>query len=233
MQVTYNINQEGFLNMNLTFSVEETQIDVEINSVVVAGWTGRNLDAVQHHIAELAVLGIAPPSQVPLYYRVSNTLLTQDDTIEVLGEGSSGEVEPLLIKSAGKTYFGLASDHTDRDLEAHSVAASKQACAKPVAAELWDFDTIKDHLDDILFECWIEDGGQETLYQQGTLANIRPLTELCDGAGFADGTAMLCGTFAAIGGVRPAAKYRMKVSDPTNGKSIALSYSVASLPIMA
>ena len=111
--------------MTITFSHKNGPLDLTINGVVVAGWTGRNMDAVQHHIDELAALGIAPPSQVPLYYRVAASLLTQEDTIEVLGSGTSGEVEPLLVRSNGKTYFGLASDHTDRDLEVHSVAASK------------------------------------------------------------------------------------------------------------
>lgn len=217
--------------MDILFKIDNTTITLPINSVVVAEWTGRNLAAVQHHIDELAALGIAPPSQVPLYYRVSNTLLTQDDRIEVLGTGSSGEVEPLLVRSGGVTYFGLASDHTDRNLEAHSVAASKQVCAKPIASELWALDDISDHLDDIALKCWIEEDGDEVLYQEGTLAQIRPLSELCAGAGFGDGTAMLCGTFAAIGGVRPASWYRMEAFDPHTGKSMALSYRVTALPV--
>lgn len=219
--------------MQFAFDVGSQNVSLEVSSVAVAGWTGRNLSAVQHHIDELAELGIAPPSQVPLYYRVSSALLTQSDIIQVLGEGSSGEVEPLLIRADGKTYFGLASDHTDRDLEAHSVAASKQACAKPISTSLWNFDDIAGHLDDIQFRCWIDENGQEVLYQDGTLAGIRPLAELCDEAGFGDGTAMLCGTFAAIGGVRPAGSYRMQLSDPHTGKTIEMSYKVQTMPIVA
>ncbi len=219
--------------MQFAFDVGNQKVSLKVSSVAVAGWTGRNLSAVQHHIDELAELGIAPPSQVPLYYRVSTALLTQSDMIQVLGEGSSGEVEPFLIRADGKTYFGLASDHTDRDLEAHSVAASKQACAKPISTSLWNFDDIAGHLDDIQFRCWIDENGQEVLYQDGTLAGIRPLAELCDGAGFGDGMAMLCGTFAAIGGVRPAGSYRMQVSDPHMGKTIEMSYKVQTMPIVA
>lgn len=219
--------------MEFTFNVAHLSVVLNVTSVVIAGWTARDADAVQHHIDELADLGIAPPSQVPLYYRVANTLLTQADKIEVLGDQSSGEVEPLLIKSNGKTFLGLASDHTDRDLEVYSVAASKQACAKVIADALWDFDDIKDHLDDITLKCWVEEGGRKILYQEGTLSSIRPLAELCEGAGFTDGTAMLCGTFPAIGGVRPAGRYWMELSDPTSGKAIALSYSVSTLPVIS
>lgn len=219
--------------MDFTFNVANTSIMLTIKSVVVAGWTARDADVVQHHIDELAELGISPPSQVPLYYRVANTLLTQDEMIEVVGGQSSGEVEPLLIKSNSKTFLGLASDHTDRNLEVHSVAASKQACAKPISDALWDFDDIKDHLDDITLKCWIEESGRKTLYQEGALNNIRPLAELCEGAGLTDGMAMLCGTFPAIGGVRPAGRYWMEISDPTNGKTIALTYNVSTLPIIS
>lgn len=219
--------------MQMSFDIEATGHILAIDRVVVAGWTGRNMAAVQHHIDELKVLGISPPSQVPLYYTVANDLLTQADTIQVLGAGTSGEVEPFLVRSGGKTYLGLGSDHTDRDLEGHSVAASKQACAKPVASTLWDLEDVKDYLDEITLKCWIEEKGRKVLYQDGDLSSIRPLTELCDGAGVADGTAMLCGTLPAIGGVRPAGKYWMELSDPTSGKSITLSYRVSTLPIVS
>ncbi|MBU2960294.1 DUF2848 domain-containing protein [Citreicella sp. C3M06] len=206
---------------------------LSVDRLIVAGWTGRDHAAVQHHIDELAELGIAPPSQVPLYYRVSNGLLTQAPVIDVLGETSSGEVEPLLIRMDGKLWLGLASDHTDRELEAYSVAASKQACPKPMAAEVWDFDEISADLDALILRCEIFENGDWVTYQDGTLAAIRPLAELMAGTEFADGTAMLCGTLGAIGGVRPAAEYRMMLHDPARERSITLEYSARTLPIVA
>ncbi|WP_425040924.1 DUF2848 domain-containing protein [Primorskyibacter sp. S187A] len=217
----------------MNFTIGDERLALTLDRLVVAGWTGRNMEAVQHHIDELAAIGIAPPSAVPLYYRVSNGLMTQASGIDVLGPGTSGEVEPLLLRAGGVTYLGLASDHTDRDLERHSVAASKQACAKPVAAELWAFEEVEGHLEDIILRCFIEEDGREVLYQEGTIAGIRPFAELCAGAGFEDRTAMLCGTFAALGGVRPASRYRMEMVDPVTGKTITLSYEVTTLPIIA
>ncbi len=208
-------------------------ITLTVDSLIVAGWTGRDQAAVQHHIDELAELGIAPPSQVPLYYRVSNALLTQDAMIEVVGETSSGEVEPLLIKQNGKIWLGLASDHTDRELEAYSVAASKQACLKPMASDVWDFEEIQDNLEDLILRCSIKENGDWVTYQEGTLSAIRPLSDLMAGTDFTDGTAMLCGTLGAIGGVRPASDYRMELEDPKRGRKIALDYSVRTLPVIA
>ncbi len=217
----------------MKFSTSSGEMDVSIEHCYVAGWTGRDKGAVDHHIEELAAIGIAPPSTVPLYYRVSNALLTHDSTIEVLGEGTSGEVEPLLVQQGGKLYIGLASDHTDRELEAHSVAASKQACLKPAASLLWNYDEVADHIDSILLRCSIKENGQWISYQEGSLANIRPLAELMKGSGFSDNSAMLCGTLAAIGGVRPATHYKMEIEDPIRKQTISMEYNVITLPIVA
>jgi len=217
----------------MKFTDAGTTVEMTVDHLYVAGWTGRNKEAVDHHIAELAAIGIAPPSQVPLYYRVSNALLTQDQTIEVLGDGTSGEVEPLLIQKDGDIWIGLASDHTDRELEAHSVAASKQVCLKPVAREVWKYDEVKEDLDALILRCLIQEAGEWVTYQQGSLANIRPLAGLISASGFADNSAMLCGTLSAIGGVRPAAEYRMELEDPIRKRCIAMEYSVRPLPVVA
>lgn len=216
----------------MKFTISGNEIDLRIDHVYVAGWTGRNKDAVNHHIEELAAIGIAPPSRVPLYYRVSNTLLTQNSTVDVLGAGTSGEVEPLLIQVNGDIFIGLASDHTDRELEAHSVAASKQACPKPTATELWTLESVKDHLDALILRCHIKENDHWVIYQEGTLSNIRPLAELMNASGFDNNCAMLCGTLGAIGGVRAASSYRMELEDPVLKRTLQLQYSAVALPIV-
>ena len=114
--------------MSVAFSLGTTPLSLAINSVVVAGWTGRNIQAVQHHIDELAALGISPPSQVPLYYRVSNALLTQSDTIDVLGDDScmvgeaTGAVcgfpirahKAIMGRRCGQVGSARAHRHTNR-----------------------------------------------------------------------------------------------------------------------
>ncbi len=68
-------------------------IQVGITKVVIAGWTGRNKEAMEEHMAELEAIGIARPKTAPIFYRVSEDLLTQNKTISVVGEERSGEVE--------------------------------------------------------------------------------------------------------------------------------------------
>jgi hypothetical protein len=120
--------------MRLTFTLPEScgaaTLNVEIDHLVIAGWTGRDREAILHHIRELAELGVPQPSAIPLFYRVAANQLSQQETIEVIGNATSGEVEPLIFAHSGELFVSLASDHTDRQLEAHSVALSKQICAR-------------------------------------------------------------------------------------------------------
>lgn len=217
----------------MRFVADERKIEARIENLLIAGWTGRDPKAVQHHIDELSNLGVTPPSKVPLFYRVSNSLLVQSPDIQVLGQATSGEIEPLLVKMEDTLFLGLGSDHTDRELEAVSVAASKQACPKPVSQDLWLFEEVEPHLDELILRCEIEEGGQWTLYQDGPLAGIRPLRDLAVNAELADDQAMFCGTLGAIGGVRPASFYRMSLSDPVLGRVLELTYRVSSLPVIA
>ena len=229
----------------ITFNVAgAAPIMIAIDHAVIAGWTGRDAAAVNHHIAELEEIGVPPPSTVPLYYRVSASLLTTDAAIEAVDATSSGECEPVLIDDGERLYLGLGSDHTDRKLEAHSVALSKQICAKPLASDLWAFDEVAGHLDDIRLRSFIRDdeNADWVASQDGTLASIRPLAELVAGSPFAQnsgarlapGTAMMCGTFAVLsGGVRPSRYFRMEMEDARLGRTISHCYETRTLPVIA
>ncbi len=217
----------------MRFETPDGAVEAALSHVTVAGWTGRDHAAVEHHIAELAAIGVTPPSSAPLYYRVSAGLLTRSATIEVVGEDTSGEVEPLVVRTGGKLFLGLASDHTDRAIEATSVAASKQICPKPVAATLWPWQDVEGRLDDLRLTTQIEEGGAWIDYQVGALDALLPLTELIAGAALPDEAALLCGTLPAIGGVRPARAYRMALTDPLRDRAITLRYAVTTLPAVA
>ena len=217
----------------MKFQTATGVLDCTPDRLIVAGWTGRDRAAVDHHIEELAAIGVPAPSTVPLFYQCAVALLTREDAIQVLGQKTSGEAEPFLIRENGRIWIGLASDHTDRALEAHSVAASKQICAKPVADTLWLLEEVEPHLDELVLKSWILEEGDWKLYQDGTLASILPLALLISGAEFADGTAMLCGTLPAIGGVRPAADFKMSLIDPVRNRTIDWQYRSTSLQIIS
>ena len=67
--------------MKLDFTLETSAgtraLQVDVQQLVIAGWAGRNREAIEHHIEELAAIGVPRPSAVPLYYRVAANQLTQ------------------------------------------------------------------------------------------------------------------------------------------------------------
>src|SRR4029453_18489889 len=93
----------------------------EITDLLIAGWTGRDVEALNHHIEELKAIGVQPPSSVPLYYRVTANLLTQAESVQVLGTDTSGEVEPVLIGAPERLWVTVGADHTDRKVESYGV----------------------------------------------------------------------------------------------------------------
>jgi hypothetical protein len=42
-------------------------VEISVNLLVIAGWTGRDTAGLQHHIDDLKALGVKPPSSVPLF----------------------------------------------------------------------------------------------------------------------------------------------------------------------
>ncbi len=213
-------------------------IAIDIENLIVAGWTGRDPAAIAHHIEELAALGVPPPSRVPLFYRIAAGQLTQTTRLQVLGPDTSGEVEPVLVSLADGLWVGVGSDHTDRKAEAMGVALSKQLCAKVVAGQLWRFADVAPHWDQLILRSWAVFDGERRLYQEGTAAAMRPPAELLrlylggEGA-LPAATLMYCGTLGAKGGVRPASRFEMEFEDPVLGRKLAHAYDVEVLPLVA
>lgn len=206
---------------SLTFTVlgsDRTLHPAEIR-VVVAGYTAADPATVQHHIDELAAIGVPPPPTVPAYYPMPASLATQDEVVTVSGAATSGEVEPVVLRLDGRLYLAVGSDHTDRELERHSIAQSKEACPKPVshsAIEVpddgmdWDAITIKSTVD-----------GQP--YQEGSLASLRRPTDVLDScardvSGARDDLLMFGGTVPLLtGNFVPGRRWTISLEVPGTG----------------
>jgi hypothetical protein len=224
---------------DLTFTIyskgNTTPLTLAIDHAVIAGWTGRDPLTRDKHIAELEAIGIARPATTPIYYRVSARRLTLDDSIEVCGNDSSGEVEFVLIGWQGRTFVGLGSDHTDRKVESYSVTVSKQMCDKPMASVLWELEDVIGHWDRMILRSFAVTTGKRELYQEGTLDAMLSVEELIkrgfEGGRLPDGCVMFGGTFAAKGGIRPANRFEYELEDPVLKRSIHHAYDVIAMPI--
>jgi hypothetical protein len=217
--------------------MREDRVSVEIDQLIVAGWAGRDAAAIEHHIEELAALGIPRPSTTPLYYRVAAQTLTQADRLVVLGPDSSGEVEPVVVSMADGLWIGIGSDHTDRKAEAQGIALSKQLCGKPVGPQLWSYADVEDHWDKLIIRSWATIGGKRVLYQDSPISALRTPRDLIQRHAGADmlpaGTLMFCGTPGAIGGIRPGSRFEMEILDPVLKRSLTHAYDVDVLPVVS
>lgn len=213
----------------------ERKLDVAaIKSLVIAGWTGRNVAALEAHIKELEAIGVKRPKTVPIFYRVACSTLTTATFIEVMVDKSSGEVEFVLFALDDGLWLGVGSDHTDRKAETIGVTLSKQLCAKPVGMTLWRYDEVKPHWDKLMLRSFVPDGGKRRLYQEGPVTNMRSPEELIKlytgGDTLAPGTAMFCGTFAVHGDISYSGTFDMELEDPVLGRKLTHGYKIVSLP---
>ncbi len=208
--------------------------EVAVSNLVIAGWAGRDLDAIEEHIREMEAIGVPRPSSVPCFYRASNTLLTRNESIQVVGGNSSGEIEYFVLSLDDGLWVGVGSDHTDRKVETYNIAVSKQMCAKPVAADLWLLEEISEHWDRLRLKSEAVIAGNREPYQQGTLADMRTPEDLIgryrpDGR-LPAGTLMFCGTLVVDGGVRPGQAFSIELHDPVLNRTISHNYAISALP---
>jgi hypothetical protein len=216
---------------------DRKQRTAEVNRLVIAGWTGRDQAAIEIHIRELQELGVAPPKETPMFYRVSASLLTTAPEIEVVGIESSGEVECVLLHHENEVWVGVGSDHTDRKAEAAGVTLSKQLCPKPVSIEWWALADVEPHWDALILRSYAESEEQRILYQEGPVSAIRHPRELIrlygnrDKNGFVDNTAMFCGTLSVIGGIRWAEAFTIELEDPVLHRRLVHKYHLRPLPV--
>ncbi len=210
-------------------------LSVPLKGAVICGYTGRDQAAVQKHVAELEKEGIPPPPSVPMYYPKPAWGLSVGDEMHVLGAETAGEVEFVLLPQGAKTYVGVGSDHTDRNLEKVDIPKSKQVCPSMFSRTLWDLDDVKDHWDRLEFRSWATCAGKKVLYQQSTVACLLPPDELLARVrarvrGDLAGLVIFSGTSALLtGGFVFAERFEGELSDPVLQRAIRIDYAVHTL----
>ncbi|GAA1672085.1 hypothetical protein MMUR_48840 [Mycolicibacterium murale] len=219
----------------LTFELPDgSTVTVEPTTVLNAGYAGRNQDEVAAHIAELAELGVPAPSVIPALYPVSPYLAQQTEVVHTQHGRTSGEAEwALVITDDEDVLLTVACDHTDRTLETHSVAWSKNAAPDVLGTKAWRLTDIADRVDEITLNAWV--GSDETLIQSGSLADLLGpdywLGVLRKRGLFRPGTVLLSGTITMLPDVDQFADaWKVELSDPATGLKSTCQYRTKPMP---
>jgi hypothetical protein len=221
----------------LTFELPDgAEVTVEPTTVLNAGYAGRDQDEVAAHIAELAELGVPAPSVIPALYPVSPYLAQQTDTVHTQHGRTSGEAEWALVITDGTdegVLLTVACDHTDRELETHSVAWSKNAAPDVLGRQAWRLSEIADRLDEITLKAWV--GSDETLIQSGSLHDLLApgywLDVLRERDLFKPGTVLLSGTITMVPEVNQFADaWKVELADPATGRTLSCRYRTVPMP---
>jgi hypothetical protein len=220
----------------LSFTMPDGSTEsVDVTALLNAGYAGRNQDEVASHIAELAALGVPAPTATPALYPISPYLAQQTDRVYVQHGRTSGEAEWALIITDNDVLITAACDHTDRDLEVHSVAWSKNAAPDVLATKAWRLSDIADRLDDIALEAWVGHGDTIELIQQGTLADLLApkywLDVLTERGDARPGTVLISGTISMRKGVNQFADtWKVALTDPATQDVISVEYRTVPMP---
>jgi hypothetical protein len=210
------------------------QRSLSVRKLVIAGWTGRDKEAVETHISELEALGVKRPLHTPMFYRVSSARLTTAGIIEVTGANSTGEVEFVLAGLQGDFLVGVGSDHTDRQLETVGIAVAKQICDKPIGATFWPLRELERHWDQLKLRSRVTIDGTLHPYQEGSVAELLAPADLirrhANADRLEDGVVMFGGTLAVHGGLRPAQRFEGELEDPVLNRRTFFAYDVHTLP---
>jgi hypothetical protein len=170
-----------------------------------------------------------------MIFPVLNHNITTSGRIDVLGSKTSGEAEYVLLLDGERTYVGVGSDHTDRDLESYSIVHSKQVCYNVMSAHVWDYKDVRDSWDDLRLRSWVRTGesDEEILYQEASLGTIISAPDLIAlirsrlRGNSADGLVLFSGTVPVLTSEMVYGNYfRSELTDPQTGASLVCEYHV-------
>jgi hypothetical protein len=210
---------------------------MSVSRLIIAGWAARDQAAAEAHIRELEALGVPRPKRTPEFYHLSRSLLTTASEIEVMGRDSTGEAECVLFKSGGDLCIGVGSDHTDRKAEAWGITLAKQLCFKPISPEVWRYNDVAPHWDELILRSYTVSDQGRTLYQEGKVSLLLPPLKLMDlysqQLGYAPmaGTAMFCGTVPTRNSIYWADAFHVELFDPIRNRRLTHQYRVRPLAV--
>lgn len=217
----------------MKFMLNNEWVNIDFKHAYCIGYSGRNVDKTKAHISELKKLGVPKPASIPEIYHLSSALFKQVDSIDVVGNKTSGEAEIVLIFDGEQSYVTLGSDHTDRDLETVSIHKSKQVYDKPLATKLWHFEDVQAQWDNLKLTSYVMENGRWKLYQQDAVSSILPVEKLIasltkEGANLTN-TIVYCDIVPLKNGFYYPHKFKAELFNSQENNKIELTYSINEL----
>ena len=245
---------KNVLAMNISSAKKGSySIDVDVKKVGCSRHAGRNVESTNDILDEIRAKGYEIHPAAGICFR-SRYLITNEQTIEVQGPQTSGEVEFVAVVHEGDVFISVGSDHNDRSLvelwtamlgKVYDTAKSKQMVPAVVAREAWLYDDVKGHWDDIVLRSYVTASRQRVPYQEYRLADLFDLEYYLGCCSWLreDGSILLGGSSSILPSV-PQDVYQGQSSlkgvifprdfhferfDPVLKRTIAHSYNVLSL----
>ena len=179
----------------------------------------------------------------PSICRKSRYLLTNEDSIEVQGPDTSGEVEIVAIIDNGEVLISVGSDHNDRSLinlwtkslgKIFDTAKSKQMCPAVIAKDAWNYEDVVNHWDTLKLKSYVTVSGKRVPFQNFALSDLVRLEHHFqsnswlrgDGVVLFGGTSDVLPTFPH--NLRPS-DFHFEVYDPILDRTISHSYEIRCL----
>ena len=225
----------------------ETPLQVDVRAVRGAGFTSRDRDAVRRMSDERRRRGLSWTATGLWTYRISSYLLTTDESIEVQGPLTGGEVEAVAVFTADDVFVGVGSDQCDREMDPYYLEKPKQMCPHPLSRKVWRLEDIQSHWDELELESQVKVGDAVVDLHKFRMAELVPLETWMDYSGLRAGpfaTVFYCGTGATVPGLEGELErlglppetahgvgdeFRMRLYDPVLDREIRHSYAVSVL----
>lgn len=221
------------LDLILVKGQKRKKIVFQVKKMVNGGYCGRNQDEIRKHMEEVKKLGSTEVfEEIPVFFPVVKDRISLEEEIEVLGHHTSGEGEFAILIGEDHIYIAAASDHTDRDLEKQTILKSKQVTPNILSREVWDYEDVKDHWDDITLRSWVKEGGEKKLFQEAKCAALLTPEDLIKYVKERtqvdlEGMVILSGTVAAIKGVSGFSDYfEVEIIDDILKRKIGCQYHI-------
>ncbi len=229
------------------------EVEVDVKRVGLSRNASRDVEATQTYLDGVRRTGYEIHGLAGICFK-SRHLLTNEETIEVQGPHTSGEVEFVAFSYGGETFVSVGSDHNDRSLgelwtpmlgKVNDTAKTKQMVPAVVAGDAWRYDDVNGHWDDLVLKSYVTVSDQRAPFQELGLVNLLDLEYYKEHAPWLerDGSVLFGGSGglhpdvpstvytgqADLEGVTFQTDFHFEMVDPVLGRTISHGYDVLCL----